>query len=233
MTRTLAAFALLLAIGCDRSAVVRVDLKNNTSSSEPSAQELDTLTPARFGVRLSNIYLAEDVDFTSQRSSGDATIVWRRRSCIEDCSYIDLARRSEQVNAELETQAVPAKPGTYRYVRLVICHEAPSGPTMEWRPSGMREIRELTHEWCALTSSPIDPPLVLDAGDAVEIALEYDLATAMRTGRVTPRAPAGTNDIEDADGTLRRFADCVVDASGTTKTCLTLPTITPKVSKLD
>jgi hypothetical protein len=215
MKRYLAISALLWTAGCGESAVVTVSLDNVTSSldSAPKAS-----VPARFGIRLANIYLAENVDSAALNSVGDASIVWSRTFCTNDCAYVDLARSTLQLNSELRTQAALAHPGTYRYVRLELCQGSPSGPTFEWGPSGATSTRSLAFDSCAITSAPIDPPLQLTPGDTVQISLEYDLATATRTVPIT-ESPGG------------RFLDCVVDEASATKTCVALPAVIAKVSR--
>jgi hypothetical protein len=82
---------------------------------------------------------------------------------------------------------------------------------------------------CGITSQEFDPPLVLAAGDAVSVALGYDLTNSVSTG--APTDSPGQNALTAPDGHGIGFTDCAVNDAMTAKDCFAMPVFTPTVIK--
>jgi hypothetical protein len=207
----------MLALGCDNRAVVKVELTNASTTGGGQA------TPATFALRLNRIYLSEDLTAT-QEDAGNVSVVWVNRDCAAgSCAYFDLTKSSGEINRVLGAEPQLTRPGTYRYVRLEICNPGAAAPNIEWKTNAMPAPREVTHGWCAVTSRSFDPPLTLDAGEAVTIDLSYDLSS------VTSPMPVTT--LTASVDARRSFVDC--DASAAPQaTCLKMPALVPSVKKL-
>jgi hypothetical protein len=206
----------MLALGCDNRAVVKVELTNASTASAQGA-------PATFALRLNRIYLSEDLT-VAQEDAGSVSVVWENRECAAGaCAYFDLTKTSSEINRSLGAEPQLTRPGTYRYVRLEICNPGVAAANIEWKTSTMPAPREVTHGWCAVTSRAFDPPLTLDAGEAITIDLSYDLST------VTSPMPVAT--LTATADARRSFIDC--DASAAPQaTCLKMPALVPSVKKL-
>ncbi|HEY4016404.1 MAG TPA: hypothetical protein VGM06_23880 [Polyangiaceae bacterium] len=243
----LLAVALLHITGCAAggSVTAKLELHNNTAA--PAAAPLTTqslhdervtslsLSSTRyFAMKLASVYLAEDVDPTTLDNRGQAAMLWVSPHCTsaDDCYLFDFARSTDAVNADLNSQGLDVDPGTYRYARMEFCYhgDRPTEANIVWQGGAMPTSHGFLENMCGVTSAEFNPPLVLQPGDSVSVALGYDLSNATQAGDVDPSNP-GSNALTADDGQGVAFDDCVVDLSGTTKTCFRMPGFTPGVGQ--
>lgn len=181
-----------------------------------------------FAMKLSNVSLVEDVDPVTLDNRGQVAQLWVSPHCTsaDDCDFFDFARPTAAVNAELNSQRLDVFPGSYRYVRLTFCYDGdrPTKPNIAWSGGAMTSPHAILEMRCAVTSAKVDPPLVLEPGDSVAVALGYDLSGATW---VDTDAGATMSDGAPAGG----FEDCVVDAAASTRTCFRFPQFTPSAVK--
>src|SRR5262249_53594347 len=144
-----------------------------------SADELADGTSLR--LKLIAVYLSQDVDPVTMNNTGDNAMIWLNPECngdISDCNvagfmqppgprimqYFDLARSTDEVNADLNSQDMPVDAGTYRFARVELC-KAYGGeteatvPTLMWKGPGMTEEQPFADGSCGVTSLPFDPPM--------------------------------------------------------------------------
>lgn len=216
-----------LACGCNDQAVAKVELTNTT--------KVDGAAPASFAFRLNKIYLSEDMS-KDQLDLGSVSVVWVNPSCsAKRCDYFDLTQSTQEINGRLGSEPQLTRPGTYRFVRLEICSPGANRPNIEWKTSAMPAPRELTHGACAVTSKAFDPPITLEAGDAVTVGLTYDLSSATApmpatnpgtmVAQVIVEKSASSSATAAPEG---GFADCDPSAAPQA-TCLKLPSFVPTV----
>lgn len=192
--------ALLLLSACSKekgkgsSGNARLTLENQGTSL--AAADIQSNTPNYFGVKLIAVSLQtdDDVSSTGHGSSiylnpacGDATL----KSTIDDkeytyvgipsCStdqipeFFNLARSSDEVNAELNSQALPVLPGTYKFVRVSLCQGTPTVPNVRFGLEALDSTLEIIYPGCSVSSIEMDPPLVVNSGDNIVVNLAYDL----------------------------------------------------------
>jgi hypothetical protein len=236
----LAVLAIGFVAACD-GASARFALSNTTSA------RVDHVLADGTSLRLKIIaaYLAEDVDPVTMNNLGRSEMIWLNPQCGGDISgcnvdgftlpdgpritdYFDLSRPSAEVNADLNAQDLTVAPGSYRYARVELCkayggQSQASVPTMMWAGPGMTAEQPFTSGDCGRTSLAFEPPLVLVAGDAVEITLGYDLATSIMTGAPGP----GTS----LAGVTHEFRACS-DIDADHRACMDFPDFAPSASKL-
>lgn len=242
----LTALALVSLAACSSGASAKFELANTTAAARSAAPGV---LPDGTSLRLKIIavYLAEDVDPTTMDNVGGTEMIWINPQCSGDISscnvdgfaepaggpritdYFDLARPTDQVNADLNSQAVTVSPGSYKYARLELCkaldgQNQATVPTMMWRGPGMTDERPFTSGDCGRTSLAFDPPLELAAGDSVQVTLGYDLGSSIVAG-----AP-GNGGYEIA-GVDHWFRDCA-DIDGTHRACMDFPDFAPSATKL-
>jgi hypothetical protein len=150
----------------------------------------------------------------------------------DDCYLFDFARSTDTVNADLNSQGLDVDPGTYRYARMEFCYhgDRPTEANIVWQGGAMPTSHGFLENMCGVTSTEFDPPLVLQPGDSVSVALAYDLSNATQAGDVDPSNP-GSNAPTADEGQGVGFDDCVVDLSGATKTCFRIPTFSPSAGQ--
>jgi hypothetical protein len=247
-----APLALLVASACTSSASARLQLTNQTAAARRfSPDVLADGTSMR--LKLISVYLAQDVDPTTMDNIGDSSMIWLNPECngdISDCNvagmalpagpritqYFDLARPTDEVNTELNSQDAPIDPATYRYARVELC-KAYAGqsqatvPTMMWKGPDMASEQAFTSGDCGRTSLPFDPPLVIAAGDAVTVSLGYDLSTAIVAGAPAAQASFSIAGHDDAGGQPHTFRACV-DVDADHRDCMDFPELSPSAAKL-
>jgi len=144
-------------------------------------------------------------------------------------SYFDLSRSTDEVDAQLESEDMPIDPGSYRYARVELCkaldgESQASVPTMKWMGPGMAAEVPFTSGDCGRTSLPFDPPLVIAAGDTVQVDLGYDLSKAIVSGAPEPMS------LYSIAGNSQFFRACV-DSTPTTRDCMDFPDFAPTATK--
>ncbi len=238
-------FALgFIGCGSGTGASVKLELKNTTGAGAVHAASVGglgiknivpILGPARFAMRLGQVYLAEDVDPATMDNSGNTARIWASPNCPtpSTCDYFDFARGTAAVNADLNSQALDVQPGTYRYVRLEFCIGGPPAQgNVSWQAGAMASAREFSFGECGVTSTKFDPPLQIVKGDSVSVALAYDLASISASGPLgSGGAMPGSNVLVDDQGHWRPFIDCADDATTATKTCIDVPGFAPSATK--
>jgi hypothetical protein len=239
---------------CTGSASARFALANQTAAA-PAPPRAASLLADGTSLRLKLIaaYLAEDVDPLTMNNTGQDAMIWLNPECADDISgcnvsglshpdggprvtqYFDLARPTEEVNAELNAQDQPIEPGTYRYARVEMCkmlqgETLPTVPMLMWKGPGMTAEQPFTSGDCGRTSLAFDPPLVIAAGDAVTISLGYDLAKAVAVG--APGA-SGSYTLAGHDDTDHpHWYRACFDVSAEQRVCMDYPDLTPTAARL-
>ena len=247
--------AALAGAACTGSASARLELTNRTAT--PAARAADTAAVLADGtslrLKLIAAYIAVDVDPVTMDNIGDSAMIWLNPECADDISgcnvagftqppgprvtqYFDLARSSDDVNAELNSQDLPIEPATYRYARVEMC-KAYDGqtqatiPTLMWKGPGMSAEQPFTSGDCGRTSLPFDPPLVVAAGDAVKVSLGYDLASAVVAGAPHAFSSYSIAGHDDANGNPHVFRACV-DVSAEQRVCMDFPELAPSAARM-
>jgi hypothetical protein len=178
---------------CQGSADVKMAF-DNQAMTRPSGQALtlaDGQTPTVFGVKMTAVYLVEDVA-SDMNNVGEVGRIWVNPVCDEglhQCGiardkanrvtdFFDLALPTDEVNRNLNAQSHQIKPGTYRYLRVEftgqLSPEAANDPTLtNLRFGADGVVSEVRNRQNGATVK-IDPPVELADGDAVTVALGYD-----------------------------------------------------------
>jgi hypothetical protein len=176
---------LMAQISCNRDesggAQAIVSLHNRTSESLASAQPMNVATPSHFGMKITAIYLAADIDEDGS-NIGSTSMVYLNPDCpsISSCepsdlnTYFELALPTSEVNAQVNAQARTISPGTYRYVRIEFCKFDQDSPAVRWSEDNGTTYRYGSHGGCTTNSNIFDPPLAVDEGDVVTVTLSYD-----------------------------------------------------------
>jgi hypothetical protein len=237
IARLCSAALLSVLLGCSSESHVRLELHNDTGAKSGvgtlGIQDVMPVTSAsstsHFSMRLASVYLVEDVDPQSQNNSGAVGSIWKSPHCSgpSDCDFFELARPTDEVNADLASQELAIDPATYRYVRLEFCAGGPSGPNVAWQGDGMGAPHEFMVGMCGVTSAEFTPPLVLKSGDSVAVSLGYDLAGSSVVGDVTADSPATTPALTAPDGHGVGYQDCAAQADPAKKTCFNVPAFHP------
>ena len=129
--------ALAVAATACGGASAKLAMANNTPVARASGNGvLSDGTSLR--LKITAVYLAEDVDPTTMNNVGNTAMIWLNPECqndIENCNpdglvnppgprikqYFDLSRSTAEVDAELNSQGAPVDPGTYKYARIEMC----------------------------------------------------------------------------------------------------------------
>jgi hypothetical protein len=236
---------------------VRLELANQTpaaaerSAGAPGGPDGVLADGTSLRLKLIAVYLAEDVDPVTQNNVGQTAMIWMNDECRGDISgcnvagmalppgprvaqYFDLARPTEEINAELNSQGQPLSPATFRYARVELCKSLGGQaqadvPTLMWRGPGMTAEQPFTSGDCGRTSAPFDPPLVLADGDAAAVSLGYDLAAAVVAGAPAAAGQGCGSSIaghDDPGGHPRCFRACV-DLDPARRVCMDFPAFAP------
>lgn len=153
-------------------------------------------TPTKLGLKILNVYVSPD---EQGATSAPAGLVWVNEACpvtsssseikektydydtAGDCtdenvsSFFDLARSTEEVNAELNSQDRRILPGTYNYVQIGFCIGGAKTKNAQFQADGMTEPYEVQTGTCGISSVKADPAIVVGEGEAVTVSLTYDL----------------------------------------------------------
>jgi hypothetical protein len=208
-----------LATGCQGSAGVKVSFDNRATATSGQALTLsDGQTPTVLGIKITAMYLVED-RAPDLSNVGEVGRIWTNPVCdaeLYNCGispesgpnqvteYFDLSLPTAEVNARLNAQPHDIRPGTYRYLRLSLAgvEKTPEFAIPNLRFGGASEVGEVrqANNYDVL----LDPPLVVADGDAVEVALGYDVRgayyPASLLGEVSRPEGVDLNDWYCADG---------------------------------
>lgn len=245
---------LLGLTACTSPAAAHLELTNQSSTASPRTQQvLPDGTSLR--LKLLAVYLTEDVDPQTMNNVGATSMIWLAPECHEDVTgcnvsgmasppgprvtqFFDLARPSEEINAELDSQEREVTPATYRYARVEMCKGtgesiSPSEPTMLWRGPGMTADVPFSSNDCARTGIAFDPPLAVAPGDAVTVRLGYALEQAIVSGPPLP-SPAPLSCTlgppDPAGGGVHCYRQCV--DTETSRACMEFPEFSPTAVRL-
>jgi hypothetical protein len=180
-----------LTAGCQPGATVKMSFQNQaTHTGQALVQAGAGQTPTVFGVKIVVAYLVED-QAADMNNVGNVGRIWVNPVCdaeLHHCGigagaganrvtdYFDLALPTDEVNARLNAQGHTIEPGTYRVLKLDLAGPQGSSdrdvPNMQYGMAGgtPSEVRRDNNYTVRL-----DPPLVLEAGDSVTMALGYDV----------------------------------------------------------
>jgi hypothetical protein len=210
---------------------VSVEMANATSSSLRFTAET---SPSKFQVKLKYIVLIEDKEGSPSAANGyngdnkgNGVKLWASPECStetkdeetgasygeilddKECEkvgidYFELARESDAVNEDLNSQKAKVLPGTYRYITMGLLGEQQGGNNEytntlwehETSSTGDLEFASVRTEWSAKFSKP----LVVEENQTVGVTLTYDLSEAVATGVSDPfiRSSAGDEDAYDS-----------------------------------
>jgi hypothetical protein len=235
-----------MSVGCSgapsssQSAKAKLGLRNDTGGGGLTTQQAGGLRfqditlsfTQYFGMKLASVYLAEDVDPTTQDNVGQVADLWVSPRCTsaDDCDFFNFARATGAVNADLNSQSLEVQLGTYRYARLEFCYhgERPTQPNVSWQGADLSSPHGFIGGGCGVTSKEFNPPLVLVPGDDVSVELGYDLADSTSVG---PAENPGQNALTAPDGHGVGFDDCAVNDAMTQKDCFRIPGFVPTAVK--
>jgi hypothetical protein len=160
-------------------------------------------TPSIYGMKLMNVIVSPD---EQGAQSAPAGLIWANPDCAiktsqteidekeyeydspSDCtddqvdSFFELARPTEEVNAELNSQPYKILPGTYHYVQLGFCEDSAKSRNGRFQADGMSEPYETILGGCGLSSLRADPPIVVTEGQSIIVSLTYDLTNTVYIG---------------------------------------------------
>lgn len=198
-TILMAAFCLALSVtGCGSkkkqgtSGSAKLALTNSTSMSLAT-----TLT--YYGLKIKTVYISPD---EMGAVSAPAGTIWVNPDCSPSTSstdvdgkmydylsnsncnvnnvktYFNLARTTEAVNADLNSQNLAILPGSYNYVHIEICSGdlIDTSRTIKYQTSDMAEATELQGSGCTIHSDKTASPIQVSEGGGVIVTLSYDLA---------------------------------------------------------
>lgn len=225
----------LCLVACGGSTAT-LRFANALADGHSTKQGLNAHAPAAFGMKLAAVYLAEDVDLTTQNNRGATEMIWLNPTCEEDIGrcdvspghnnegrtidriitdFFDFNSDSATVNTALNAQARAIAPGTYRYARVEFCKgNEGQAPTVQWSANGEAAHAFFSHQ-CGATSVAFDPPLEVTAAQGFAVTLRYDLS-----GTVQDFGPAEQ----------RQGGDCVTTPTGTS--CFNVPQFVPSATPL-
>ena len=192
------------------SASAQLALANQTSTTLTSAGVTnETQTPGvltTFGVKIVAVYVSEDVDSSTGSNIGLTSLIYYNPECGEkmeqnsNCdisggnhtvtNYFDLARPSDQVNADLNGQKRPIELevasdsketaiGTFRYARIEFSSRNPErGNTVKWATT-----TSTAHEFIGVQGSSankIVEPIAVSVGDTIVFTLSYNYSNVIQ-----------------------------------------------------
>ncbi len=159
-------------------------------------EAIECWTPSVYGLKILNVYASPDEEGAI---SGPAGLIWNNAACgtltttseieekefdydyMDDCSdadvedYFELARDSEEVNEELNSQQYKILPGTYNYVQMTFCVGGSDTKNAQFQAEGMSESFEVESGTCGISSAKADPAIVVGEGESIVVDLTYDL----------------------------------------------------------
>jgi hypothetical protein len=199
-------------LACGENATVKLEVDNVTASAPSQALQSardaslvaagSASAPSVFGMKLIAVYLSEDIAIGTGDNVGYTPMIYLNPECggdIEHCdispgispdgnpvaaiveNYFDFALPSAEVNAALNAQGHSVEPETYRYLRVEFCKYNSGGANnVRWGTPDTGPV-EFRRDACVITV-PLSPPLELDGGDSVRVALQYHLANTIEIG---------------------------------------------------
>ena len=206
---TISRVVLLSALlaGCTPAAHANLQFATLTSSPAARGVARANVDPTRptfdwIKMRLLSVYL--EADRTSDGNPvGVSPLIWLNPVCQGDndtgaCNvagsgalhevtdYFDFTDAT-QVNAALNSQALPLAPGDYKYVSVDFCDGTPVEPNMQFQlTNGV--ARSATSGVCGVHSVEANPPITVAAGGTVTVTLAYDLQQWLAIGDGTGNA---------------------------------------------
>lgn len=172
-----------------KTGTVKLQLSSVTASNLASHQPISVLgtcptgftciTPTSFQMKILAAYVVEDVDPVTSDNVGQVGMVWLNPKCstINDCkpSMVDYSDLTDPTafNAELNSQAIGVKVGSYKYVRLEFCQG--SADSSNVKVTNGSTTKEFTYGGCGVTSVALSTPVTVTEGQSLTISVSYDL----------------------------------------------------------
>lgn len=204
----LALVAFSVSAGCGKkkkeetgaSGQARMGLSNSTSlavTADPTY-----FPPTLFGVKITSVSLSTHSDTTQgsgsaiwinpdcplielqdQKTEGEVTTVYKYIG-VGSCpianvkTYLDIARSSDLVNADLNSQFLPILPNkTYNYAQISICvGTSDSGDNLKFQTAGMTAASEVRTGTCGFATAQFATPVTVDGSTKIKVSLKYDLS---------------------------------------------------------
>jgi hypothetical protein len=173
----------------EKTGTVKIQMASVTTAGYSEDGTVETLgtcpsgftciTPTSFKMKILAAYVVEDVDSVTQNNIGQTGMVWLNPKCssINDCkpSMVDYSDLTDPTafNAELNSQALAIKTGTYKYVRVEFCQG--SADSTNVKVTSGSTTKEFTYGGCGVTSVALATPITLAEGQSITIAVSYDL----------------------------------------------------------
>lgn len=228
----IAAAVVVSACGKDEkkkgnSTYANLAVANSTNLHLTTAE--NKFTPTLLEMKLIDVRVLQELDTTKH----PAPIIWYNPECGTATSsetevdgktyeytqspgcditkitkYFDFARTSTEVNAELNSQPNKVYPAAYKYVTVTWCAGDIPSDNVRFQASGMSAPHAISSGSCGTISAEAVPPLTIAEGESVTISLNYSIADSVSS--------------EGSSGCW---------TSGSVKRCLTLPTMTPTITK--
>lgn len=190
-----------VALSNDTSALTGLTAPTGSNGTVVEHGETYLAYPATtYSTKFVQIYLVEDLAADGESNEGNSANIWINPDCEtlteEDGSiriangscdttkiddYFALARTSDKVNADLNSQKIPITPGTFRYVRVQLCDNTIDDDNIQFASSegGLATVTTARTGNCIMPPVEIDPPLEVAADETVEVSLSYDLSQAL------------------------------------------------------
>jgi hypothetical protein len=139
-------------------------------------------TPSYVGVKMLAVYVAQDVDNTTQQNIGTSAIFWLNSECtsIDTCTsekvtkFFNFSAPSSLLNAEITKQNRLIEANTYKYIRLEFCKNGAISPNWVVNHPGFDTPLTWAMNQCGVTAK-IDPPIVATASTQFIVTVEFDV----------------------------------------------------------
>jgi len=143
-------------------------------------------------------------------------------------TYIDLARPTAEVNAQLAAQALKVRPGTYKYVGIAMADPRNTGTGDQTDEDGAQTLGQVPSVklWHSSMGGALDAttkkptlensfrykasqmwyseitPITINEGDQVEFTLNYDLSNAYWNGDSCSDLPSGVTSYSQCSSSI-------------------------------
>lgn len=235
-----------MANGTSTSLQLSTTPTGSTGTTTNGDNTYPTYQATTYGIKLVQIYLNEDVAADGWTNSGTNAYIWINPICgtttsdsgaitmanngtcdtSKITSYFELARSSEAVNADLNSQQIPIPAQTYRYIRVQLCDNSITDDNVQIASTtgGLASANTVRSSACVLTPVKIDPPLTVAKDESVKISLTYDLSKALVDYNYNTTTGTYNSDSNSNES-------CAVADDGQGVRCVSDITYTPSVSK--
>ena len=192
-------FVVFLTFQSCSGANVTFKFDNLTNANASSVDELTDTKTDYTGIKLTEVYLAEDMD-ENQDNVGKTPMIYINPECnndVESCDvearddvkhvvsdYFDFSQSTEDINAELNAQNRTIEPGTYKYVRMEMCKYVTKDDTYNILFKGViddgsgntKEVSQSFSEAECNVTAEFDNPVTITSSDTVVVKLQYTVS---------------------------------------------------------